>query len=119
MRFLTVLAFGIWVGLAFLIYDKSYDARRLEARAATLNKAIAEERENLAVARAEWSHATRPERLETLARDVLKLEPVKAEQLVVWRPGAAATGALPEDGIAALIGRSAKALGAPGHDASR
>lgn len=129
MRFVTLIAFGVWVGLVFLIYDMKYDARRLEASAVALSKALHEERENLAVARAEWSHATRPENVEKLARSVLSFEPVKPEQVVEWRqpdnrpvaasrpPRAVATAA--GDGIAALIGRTVKKTSLDGYDAPR
>ncbi len=118
MRFVTLLAFGIWAGLAFLIYDMKYDAQRLQNRAATLARAIQEEQTNLAVARAEWSHLTRPEHVEKLARAVLKFEPVKLEQMVRWNqapdrtaaktPPASTPPRPAADGIAALIGRAVK-----------
>lgn len=119
MRILTLIAFGIWVGLAFLIYEIKYETRGLEARAAQLAKAIQEERENLAVARAEWSHVTRPDHVEKLARSVLKFEPMRADQIAEWKteggkplpamqtPPAASPFA-PQDAIAALIGRTTK-----------
>ncbi len=129
MRILTLIAFGIWVGLAFLIYQIKYETRGLETRAAALTKAIQEERENLAVARAEWSHVTRPDHVEKLARGVLKFEPLRAEQIAEWRepgkPVPAApnlprlTPAAPQDAIAALIGRTTKRPGAEQLNAPR
>jgi cell division protein FtsL len=82
MRFLSLLAFGFLSGLVILIYDMKFETRRLEDRAAQLERAIEDEKDNIALMRAEWSHVSRPENIETLARDVLKLEPAKAEQLV-------------------------------------
>ncbi len=129
MRFVTLLAFGVWAGLAFLIYDMKYDAQRLQARSASLVKAIEEEQANLAVARAEWSHLTRPEHVEKLARAILKFEPVKPEQMVRWNydqhptAGKAQAPRTPPrasgDGIAALIGRAVKKSSLETHDVSR
>lgn len=119
MRFVSLIAFGVWVGLAFLIYDIKHETRRLEARSAALTQAIQQERENLAVARAEWSHLTRPGHIEKLARDLLKFEAVRPEQIVHWkRRGKPAPGepqpASPHDqandAIAALIHRSLKQM---------
>ncbi len=122
MRSMTVVAFGIWVGLAFLIFDIKHETRRLEAQAATLARAIQQERENLAVSRAEWSHLTRPDHIERLARHLLGLQPIRPDQIVHWkgtRP--AGESAPPEaganadrDAIAALIHRSLRNGSEPG-----
>jgi len=114
MRSITVVAFGVWVGLAFLIFDIKHETRRLEAQAASLARAIQQERENLAVARAEWSHLTRPEHIETLARQLLALEPIRPDQIVHWKSTQQADARAPvatdatadTDAIAALIHRS-------------
>ncbi|MDZ4789593.1 MAG: hypothetical protein SGJ17_00020 [Hyphomicrobiales bacterium] len=129
MRFVTLLAFGVWAGLAFLIYDMKYDSQRLQARAGSLAKSIEEEQQNLAVARAEWSHVTRPEHVEKLARTVLKFEPVKPEQMVRGNQPPAqiagksrapqTTSSTGSDGIAALIERSVKKSGLGSHDIPR
>jgi hypothetical protein len=122
MRTLTLLALGVWLGLAALLYDMKYESLRLEARAAALGKALQEERELMAVARAEWSHVTRPENVEKLARAVLKFEPVKPEQTrdlqtAAKRPGVPAPKpASASDAIAALIGRTA--IKSAAHDAA-
>lgn len=82
MRFLSLLAFGFLSGLVILIYDMKFETRRLEDRAAQIERAIEDEKDNIALMRAEWSHVSRPDKIETLARDVLKLEPAKAEQMI-------------------------------------
>ncbi|MGF1622104.1 MAG: hypothetical protein ACFCUR_15985 [Rhodomicrobiaceae bacterium] len=85
MRLASLLAFGFLAGLIVLIYDMKYETRRLEARATDLERAIAEEKDNVALMHAEWSHVTRPDRIEKLARDVLSLAPAKPEQLITHR----------------------------------
>ena len=79
---MSLLAFGFLAGLVILIYDMKFETRRLEARAQQLVRAIEDEKDNIALMRAEWSHVARPERVEALAREVLSLEPVKAAQIV-------------------------------------
>jgi cell division protein FtsL len=79
---MSVLAFGFLAGLVILIYDMKFETRRLEGRAQNLARAIEEEKDNVALMRAEWSHVARPERVEKLAHEYLQLEPVKAAQIV-------------------------------------
>jgi cell division protein FtsL len=82
VRFLSLLAFGFLAGLVVLIYNMKFETRRLEARATQLQRAIEDEKDNVALMRTEWSHVTRPERVEKLTREVLDLQPVKSTQLV-------------------------------------
>jgi cell division protein FtsL len=82
LRLLSLLAFGFLAGLVILTYDMKFETRRLEARASQLLRAIQEEKDNVALMRAEWSHVTRPERVEKLAREILTLAPIKSSQLV-------------------------------------
>lgn len=114
MRLLCLLAFGFLAGLVVLIYNMKFETRRLEAQAAQLERAIEDEKDNVALMRAEWSHVSRPEQVERLAREVLKLEPAKPEQLINHRdfmdvlarrpaPDAAAGGWQARDDIGALI----------------
>jgi cell division protein FtsL len=115
MRLLSLLAFGFLLGLIILIYNMKFETRQLEERAAQLERAIADEKDNVALMRAEWSHVTRPDRIETLVRDILKLEPAKPEQLITRRdfmevlarrpiPSAGeVSGWKPRDEIGALI----------------
>jgi cell division protein FtsL len=70
------------VALAYVIYQVKYETRALDAEIASLNNKIDEERDAIAVLRAEWSLLNRPERIERLARKYLKLAPAKPIQLV-------------------------------------
>jgi cell division protein FtsL len=82
LRFVNVcLVLGL-VALAYVIYQVKYEARALDAEIASLNRKIDEERDAIAVLRAEWSLLNRPERIERLARKYLKLEPARPTQLV-------------------------------------
>ena len=70
------------VALACVIYQVKYQARALDAEITSLDKRIGEERDAIAVLRAEWSLLNRPERIERLAQKHLKLAPAKPAQLV-------------------------------------
>jgi hypothetical protein len=82
VRLLSLLAFGFLAGLVILIYDMKFETRRLETRAAQLTRAIEDEKDNVALMRAEWSHVTAPDRIERLALEILPLQPVKSTQLI-------------------------------------
>jgi cell division protein FtsL len=82
LRFVNIcLVLGL-VALAYVIYQVKYEARGLDRDIATLGKQIDEQRDAIAVLRAEWSLLNRPERIERLAKKFLKLEPAKPLQLV-------------------------------------
>ena len=82
LRFVNIcLVLGL-VALAYVIYQVKYESRGLDAEIASLGKRIDEERDALAVLRAEWSLLKRPERIERLAQKYLKLSPAKPAQLL-------------------------------------
>ena len=82
LRFVNIcLVLGL-VALAYVIYQVKYESRGLDAEISSLNKRIDEERDALAVLRAEWSLLNRPERIERLAQKYLKLAPAKPSQLL-------------------------------------
>jgi cell division protein FtsL len=83
LRFVNIcLVLGL-VALAYVIYQVKYEARALDERLIVLQDEIEEERDALAVARAEWSLLNRPERIERLAKKYLKLAPAHPQQLVI------------------------------------
>ena len=83
LRFVNIcLVLGL-VALAYGIYQVKYESRALDERIAVLKKEIEEERDALAVARAEWSLLNRPERIERLAKKYLELAPAQPDQLVI------------------------------------
>lgn len=82
LRFVNIcLVLGL-VALAYVIYQVKYETRALDAQIVALNQKIEEERDAIAVLRAEWSLLNRPERIERLAKKYLKLEPARPSQLV-------------------------------------
>lgn len=82
LRFVNVcLVLGL-VAMAYVIYQVKYETRALDAQILSLDEMIDNERDAIAVLRAEWSLLNRPERIERLAKKYLKLEPAKPSQLV-------------------------------------
>ncbi len=67
---------------AFFLYSLEHSTRGLERNIAKLQRDISEEHEAIKVLSAEWSSLTRPDRLQKLAAQNLKLETVKAPQFV-------------------------------------
>jgi cell division protein FtsL len=82
LRFVNIcLVLGL-VAIAYVIYQVKYESRALDAEITALGRQIDDERDAIAVLRAEWSLLNRPERIERLAQKYLKLAPAKPVQLV-------------------------------------
>jgi cell division protein FtsL len=123
LRFVNIcLVLGL-VALAYVIYQVKYESRGLDAEIASIGKKIDEERDAIAVLRAEWSLLNRPERIERLAHKYLKLAPAKPAQLLTVdtvsdrdfdRPRAEiATAAAPAAKVAKSAGKSSAVAGVP------
>ena len=67
---------------AFFLYSLEHSMRGYEREIAKLKSGISEERESIKVLGAEWSSLTRPDRLQKLAQENLKLQTVTASQFV-------------------------------------
>jgi cell division protein FtsL len=66
----------------FFLYSLEHSTRGLERQIGKLKDGIVDEREQIKVLGAEWSSLTRPDRLQKLAQDNLKLKTVTASQFV-------------------------------------
>lgn len=67
---------------AFFLYSLEHSTRGLERQIAQQKGGILDEREQIKVLGAEWSSLARPDRLQKLAQENLKLKPVTASQFV-------------------------------------
>ena len=74
-----VMAVLTW---GFMLYSLEHETRGLERQAVSLKRQMAGIEESINLLRAEWSSLTRPDRLQQLARQHLKLETLKASQIV-------------------------------------
>jgi cell division protein FtsL len=66
----------------FVLYSLEHSTRGYERQITKLKSGISEERESIKVLGAEWSSLTRPDRLQKLAQENLKLQTVTASQFV-------------------------------------
>ena len=66
----------------FVLYSLEHSARGYERQITKLKSGISEGRESIKVLGAEWSSLTRPDRLQKLAQENLKLQTVTASQFV-------------------------------------
>ncbi len=67
------------------LYRLEHDTRRLEREIVSIERDIAQRKEDHKLLRAEWASLTRPERIQKLAQDQLGLQTLTAEQIVEAR----------------------------------
>ncbi|XSG82916.1 MAG: cell division protein FtsL [Methyloligella sp. ZOD6] len=82
LRFVNICLLLGLVALAYVIYEVKYEARALDHEIAVLHKKIEDERDSIAVLRAEWSLLNRPARIERLANKFLNLKAPNPRQLL-------------------------------------
>ena len=79
--FNAILVIAVLVS-GFLLYSLEHATRGIERDTAKLERKIAASQEGIKLLRAEWSSLTRPDRLQRLAAEHLKLQTIKAQQIV-------------------------------------
>ena len=79
--FNAILVIAVLVS-GFMLYSLEHSTRRLERDIAKLERQISNSRESMKLLGAEWSSLTRPDRLQKLAAEHLKLQTIKAQQIV-------------------------------------
>ena len=67
---------------AFVVYSLEYSIRQGEREIALVKKQTQQARQTIRLLDAEWSMLTRPDRLQRLAIEHLKLKPLDARQVV-------------------------------------
>ncbi|MDE2445207.1 MAG: cell division protein FtsL [Alphaproteobacteria bacterium] len=70
------------LGAGFFMYSLEHATRGLERQVVKLKSGINDERETIKLLDAEWASLTRPDRLQKMAEEQLKLQPAKATQIV-------------------------------------
>lgn len=83
MRFTTLIAAIIVVGLGYWAYHQTIQTQMADREVNRLQRQIVHERERLGILRAEWAYLNRPDRLRELARfnfDRLGLLPLTSTQ---------------------------------------
>lgn len=104
-RFLHLVAILALIGSALYAYRIKYDTIYLGEQLAKRRNQIVREREAIAVLRAEWQLANRPDRIQALSDKVGELQPGAVTQIVRWQD--VPMRAAPVDGI----GQKLEALG--------
>lgn len=82
IRGITVLWFGLVVGLGAGLFQVKHEVQLLEQDLQRLNRAILADQEAIHVLQAEWTYLDRPERLARLSRRHLELAPLTAVQII-------------------------------------
>ena len=67
---------------AYVLYSLEHSIRGIERQILRSNAAIANEKETIGLLNAEWSSLIRPERLQRLSEQYLKLKRISPEQFV-------------------------------------
>ena len=111
IRFVEIMMIGATIVVAIALYAVKYDTGNLASGIDELNRQIAQEREAIGILRAEWSLLNQPERIQKLADQHLKLEPVGAQQI---RSFADIPQMPPGEALADLVERSLSTLQASG-----
>lgn len=82
MKLLNAVLVCSLLAAGFVLYSLEYETRGLEVEIAKAQRAISDEREQTKMLNAEWASLTRPDRLQKMAEDQLKLQPITASQIV-------------------------------------
>lgn len=82
IRILNVVAVLALIGSAIYAYLIKYETIFHGERIVKLKHEIKAEQDQIATLRAEWSHLTRPERVQALADKFLDLQPLGLRQIV-------------------------------------
>ncbi len=82
IRLSTILSLGLAIGAGFVLFQTSQNVQQAEGRLHKIQTALAKEQDALRVLEAEWDYLNRPDRLEELARDYLKMEAQSPASLV-------------------------------------
>lgn len=80
-RILHVAAITAFIGSATYAYSVKYGTIYLAEAVATTRKKIKEERDSLAILKAEWQHLNKPDRLQALAQRLLTLQALEVTQI--------------------------------------
>lgn len=83
-RVINVVLLLAMVAAAVVTYNLKHEAERAASRVARLHSAIAREREQIALLKAEWSALSQPSRLQQLVeryQEHFKLEPFSVSQV--------------------------------------
>ena len=82
LKFINGILVVVVLASASMLYRLEHTTRGLERQIAKAKASISDNEEAIKLLNAEWSSLTRPERIQKLVEQNLKLVPLKAEQIV-------------------------------------
>lgn len=103
-RIFHAIALALLIGSAVYVYKIKYDTIGLRSEVKKVEKQIAQERDLMALLRAEWQKLNNPQRIQMLADAHLDLAPMTAAQIIRWQdiPDRAAPSDVIGDKLGAL-----------------
>ena len=104
IRFIHLIAVALLIGSAAYAYSTKYETLYYAETLAKLKAKVQRERENVAIAKAEWAMLTRPDRLQKMVDKHLDLQPMTIAQM-------ARLADIPNKGSGDAIGQKLEALG--------
>lgn len=114
IRVSLILAVSVAVVSGVMLFGVSQKVQTAESEQRRLSAAVGSERETIRVLNAEWDYLNRPDRVEDLAREYLRMKPPQAGQMesdaaaLPDAPFSATPGRKPELGAQpAVLARSA------------
>ena len=99
----------VTLGTASVLYNLEHTTRGQERTIAKAKAEMVDSAEAIKLLKAEWSSLTRPDRLQRLAEEQLKLQPVKATQIISVADVAAK---IPDTPVIKLDDKNADPIGA-------
>jgi hypothetical protein len=84
-RIFHALAIALLIGSAVYVYKIKYDTMGLRYEVVRLEKQIAQERDLIALLKAEWQKLNSPERIQMLSDANLDLVPLTVSQIIRWQ----------------------------------
>ena len=82
LRGFNIVLVIVALTLGFVLYSLEHRIGAGEHKIARLKHEVAEERESIRLLQAEWSHLSRPSRIERLAREHAGMEPLSPGQVM-------------------------------------
>ncbi len=82
IRLSTISIMTLAAVTGFILFQTSQNVQRAESRLRDMQQSLSRERESVRVLEAEWDYLNRPDRLEDLARQYLKIKTLSPESLV-------------------------------------
>lgn len=104
IRIIHLIAIALLIGSAAYAYSTKYETLYYAETLAKLKSKVQRERENVAIAKAEWAMLTRPDRLQKMVDKHLDLQPMTIAQM-------ARLADIPNKGSKDEIGMKLEALG--------